>query len=564
MVTSLFIELGTVFIVASLLALFFRRIKQPLILAYLLAGAVFVQLYVGDLSTDVFHSLAQIGIAFLLFLVGLNMDIRVLKEVGHTSLFTGIGQVLFTTLIGYFLVLGLGFSTITAFYISLALAFSSTIIIIKLLTDKNDLEALYGKISVGFLLVQDLIVILLIIFIVAWDSGTLAAGDMFTIFLKGALLFLIAILFHHTFKKFLDVIGKSQELLFLVAISWCFFLSMIAQWFSFSIEIGAFIAGITLASLPFKLDIANKIKPLRDFFLILFFVVLGTQLSIGVLQEMLVPAIILSLFVLIGNPLIVMILMGILGYRSRNSFLAGLTVAQISEFSLILITLGVTLGHISEEILGLVTLIGLITIAASAYMITFGNQIYDLLAPYLKVFERKHLYEKKLTLHTKKKKYDIVLVGYHRIGYNILDRLRKKKMKFVVVDYNPTVILNLMKKKIPCLYGDVSDHEVLREIKNFKPKMIISTIHLFEDNVHLVDYFKKYDKKILIYGTGKTVDEALDLYNHGANYVIVPHLLGGERVADLLKHTLKSKRELHHEKKKHIKHLTTMDLPEKV
>lgn len=561
---SLFVELGTVLIVASLLALLFHRIKQPLILAYLIAGVIFVQFYTGDLSADIFQSFAQIGIAFLLFLVGLNMDIRVFREVGKTSLLTGIGQVLFTTFIGYFLVLWLGFSAMTAFYVSLALAFSSTIIIIKLLTDKNDLEALYGKIAIGFLLVQDLIVILLLIFIVAWDAGNLSAANIVVIFGKGALLFILAVIFHHAFKRFIGTIGRSQELLFLVTISWCFFLSMMAQWFGFSIEIGAFIAGVTLASLPFKLDIVNKIKPLRDFFLILFFVVLGTQLSIGVLQEMLWPAIILSLFVLIGNPLIVMILMGLLGYKSRNSFLAGLTVAQISEFSLILITLGVGLGHIAEEILGLVTLVGIITIAASAYMITFGNQLYDWLAPYLKVFERKKLYEKKLTLHTKKKKYSIVLVGYHSIGYNILERLRKKKMRFIVVDYNPTVIKNLMKKKIPCLYGDVADHEVLREIKQFKPKMIISTIHLFEDNIHLVDYFKKYNKKILIYGTGKSVDEALELYEHGANYVIVPHLLGGERVADLLKHTLKSKRQLHHVKKKHIKHLITMDLPEKV
>jgi len=563
-VTSLFIELGTVLIVASLLAVFFKRIKQPLILAYLVAGIVLAQWYVGDLSTDIFKALAQIGIAFLLFLVGLNMDVRVFREVGRTSLLTGIGQVLFTSLIGYFLVLWLEFSVMTALYVSLALAFSSTIIVIKLLTDKNDLEALYGKISIGFLLVQDLIVILLLIFITAWDAGNLTGVNIAAIFGKGVLLFVLALIFHHTFKRFFEYLESSQELLFLITISWCFFMAMVANWFGFSIEIGAFIAGVTLASLPFKLDITHKIKPLRDFFLILFFVVLGTQLSFGVLQEMLFPAIILSLFVLIGNPLIVMILMGLLGYKSRNSFLAGLTVAQISEFSLILITLGVGLGHIPEEILGLVTLIGLITIAASAYMITFGNQLYNWLAPYLKVFERKNLYEKKLTLHTKKKKYDIVLVGYHRIGYNILERLRKKKMKFVVVDYNPTVIRGLMEKKVPCLYGDVSDHDLLQEIRKFKPKMIISTIHLFEDNLHLTEHFKRGNKKILMYVTGKNVEEALLLYEKGANYVIIPHLLGGERVADLLKHTLKSKKELQYVKKNHIDHLLSIDLPKKV
>ena len=426
---SLFIELGAILIIASLLALFFKRINQPLILAYLIAGVILTQIYVGDLSTDIFHALAQIGIAFLLFLVGINMDIRVLKEVGRTSVLTGVGQVLFTALVGYYIALWLGFAPTVAFYISIALTFSSTIIIIKLLTDKNDLEALYGKIAIGFLLVQDLIVILLLIFIVGWENGTLSGWNLTSVVIKGLLLFALAFLFHHAFKRFMHIIGKSQELLFLVVISWCFFLAMMAHWFAFSIEIGAFLAGIALASLPYKTDIMNKIKPLRDFFLILFFVVLGSQMSLGLVKGMLVPAIIFSLFVLIGNPLIVMVLMGMLGYKSRNSFLAGLTVAQISEFSLILIALGVTLEHIPEEIVGLVTLIGIITIAASAYMITYGNKLYEWLAPYLKVFERKHLYEKQLTLHSKKKKYDVVLVGYHRIGYNILERLRKKKDK---------------------------------------------------------------------------------------------------------------------------------------
>ena len=562
--TSLFIELGLMIIIASILALLFKAIKQPVILAYLATGIVLTQWYVGDVSIGVFGGLAKIGVAFLLFLVGLSMDVRMFREVGWASLLTGSGQVIFTGLIGYGIALWLGFAPMTAFYICAALTFSSTIIIVKLLTDKNDLDALYGKIAVGFLLVQDIIVIVLLMVIVGLDNGTLGGWNYVTILIKGILLLLVAVLFHQGSKKYLHRLGNAHELLFLLVVAWCFFMALLAHSFGFSIEIGAFIAGVTLASVPFKLDVVHKVKPLRDFFLILFFVVLGTQMLTVPIQPLILPAILFSLFVLIGNPLIVMALMGLLGYKKRNSFLAGLTVAQISEFSLILVALGVGLGHVSEEILGLVTLIGLITITLSTYMITFADFLYEKCSPFLSVFERKHVYEKQLTLHTRKKRYDVVLIGYHRIGYNILEQLRRKKMRFLVVDYNPLVIRKLMEKKVPCLYGDLGDNEVLNEILKFKPKMIISTVHTFEDNLYMVELIKEKRKSVLVYATGRTIHEALDLYDAGANYVIIPHLLGGERVADLLKHTLRSKRQLQKVKKKHMRHLLSIDLPKVV
>ena len=363
-----------------------------MILAYIATGLLIAQFSQGLLSAEAYQSLAEVGIALLLFIVGLNMDLRILKEVGKTSLITGLGQVIFTAAIGYPLVRWLGFDPLAALYLAIALTFSSTIIVVKLLTDKNDLDALYGKIAIGILLVQDFIAIFLLIFIVASDGGNSSAQTFLPLVLKGIALFLIAFFAQKLFKKYFDVVARSQELLYLIAIAWCFLLSLVAEQFGLSIEIGSFLAGVTLASLPFSLDIAGKVKPLRDFFIIIFFVILGTQLNFSGATTLIIPALVLSLFILIGNPLVVIILMGLLGYRSRTSFLTGLIVAQISEFSLIMIALGVKLGHIPQEILGLTTLVGIITIAGSTYMITYGDKIYGYCAPFMRWCERKHVH----------------------------------------------------------------------------------------------------------------------------------------------------------------------------
>ncbi len=562
---SIFIELGVVFTLAALLAVLCKRAQQPIILAYVGAGILFAQFYTGTLTTDVFEGLMQVGIALLLFLVGLNMDIHVLKEVGKVSIVLGVCQMIVSTVFGYVVLALLGYQGITAIYLSVALAFSSTIIVIKLLIDKNDLEALYGKIAVGFLLVQDLIAILLLLVIAAGESGGLQSYLGFAFVAgKGMLLLILAMLIHHVFKQFFGYLGKPQELLFLLTIAWCFFMAMVASWFGFSLEMGSFIAGVTLASLPFKLNLNTKIRPLRDFFLIIFFVVLGMQLPFETITSMFIPAVILSLFVLISKPLFVVLIMGLLGYRMKTGFSTGIAVAQVSEFSLVIIALGVKLGHVDERISGLITLVGIITITISTYFMTFTDSLYKKCAPLLKFFERKKVYEQKLTLHAEKKQYDVLIVGYHRIGYNILERLQSKKMKFLVIDYNPLVIKHLMAKNIPCLYGDVSEDEVLEALKKFKPKMIISTIHPLQDNLLLTHFFKKVSKNIAVYATARNINDALMLYDHGANYVIIPHLMEGERVADLLKHTLKSRTELHKIKEKHIQHLLSIDLPKKV
>jgi len=274
-------------------------------------------------------------------------------------------------------------------------------------------------------------------------------------------------------------------------------------------------------------------RPLRDFFVILFFVLLGSQMVFTNMAKFIYPIILLSGFILIGNPLIVMVLMGALGYTKRNSFMAGLTVAQISEFSLILIALGVKMGHLTNDILSIVTVIGLITIAGSSYMIIHSNKLYSYLSKYLKIFERKGHKIDEHKYH-ESEDYKIILFGYNRIGYDLLKSFKKTKKKFLVVDYDPETIINLAKEGVNCRYGDVSDFELLNELNLKGVKMIYSTIPDFDTNVVLINKIREVNNKVIIIVVSHQIDEAMKLYNQGATYVIMPHFLGGHHASTLI------------------------------
>ena len=531
---EVFIELSLIIVITVLIAGIMKLLKQPLIIGYILAGIIVSPYFLNIVkSTDTISVFAQIGVAFLLFIVGLSLSPRVIREVGKVSLITGIGQITFTSLIGFFISkFLLGFSTIVSLYIAMGLAFSSTIIIMKLLSDKNDLETLYGKISIGFLLVQDVFVIILLMIISAFsgklDKISLTFGTVFFGILAIGLFILIVIYILPRLSKFF---AKSQEFLFLFSIGWGLGLAALFHYIGFSMEIGALIAGITLSISPYHYEISSKMRPLRDFFIILFFILLGSQMVFGNIGQLIIPAIILSLFVLIGNPLIVMTLMGLLGYKKRTGFQAGLTVAQISEFSLILIALGVSVGHLTNEILSLVTIVGLITISGSTYLILYSDKIYPHFSKYLSIFEKKKARKEK----DFKKKYNTILFGYNRIGFSILKSFKKIKEKYLVVDFNPTTVSDLQKFNIPCIYGDVDDTEFLKTLELDKIKMAVSTIPDFETNVLLIENVRLVNPKAIIIVRAHTIKEALDLYDEGASYVLTPHFLGGEYVAKMIK-----------------------------
>jgi len=425
----------------------------------------------------------------------------------------------------------------------------------KLLSDKGDIDTLYGRISIGFLIVQDLVAILILMIISSSLSGEDLISKAFETFVIGISLFTFVLFIGISLiPKLTTYIAKSQEFLLLFSISWALALASLFYYFNFSIEIGALLAGIILSVSPYRYEIVSKMKPLRDFFVIMFFVLLGSQMVFANVSQYIVPILIFSAFILIGNPLIVMVLMGSLGYTKRNSFLAGLTVAQISEFSLILVALGVKVGHLTNDILSLVTIVGLITITCSSYLILYANRIYPYLSRYLGVFERKG---EKVDEHkySKDGNYDVILFGYDRIGYDILESFKKIKKKFLVVDYNPETIAKIAKEGFECKYGDADDCELLNKLNFSKIKMVVSTIHNLDTNLLLINKIRESNKKTIITVVSHQIDEAIKLYDAGATYVLMPHFLGGHHVSTMIEEHGLNLNKFLKEKVAHIEHL---------
>jgi Kef-type K+ transport system membrane component KefB/Trk K+ transport system NAD-binding subunit len=550
---EVFIELSIIIAITVLIAGIMKLLKQPLIIGYILTGIIVSPYFLNIVkSTETISVFSQIGVTFLLFIVGISLSPKVIREVGKVSLVTGLGQIVFTSLIGFLIGRLFGFSVIVSIYIAIALTFSSTIIIMKLLSDKKDTERLYGKISIGFLLVQDIVAIILLMIVSSFSGGLNLHEFSIKSLIMGILvlggLILISIYLLPKLSKFF---AKSQEFLFLFSIGWGMGLAALFYYLGFSMEIGALMAGVALSLSPFHYEISSKLRPLRDFFVILFFILLGSQMVFGTINKIIVPAIIFSIFILVGNPLIVMILMGVLGYKKKIGFQAGFTVAQISEFSFILIALGVSVGHLTGEVLSLVTIVGLITISGSTYLIMYSDKIYPYLSKYLGIFERKKLIEKE----KEPGNYDAVLFGYNRIGYDLLQSFKKLNSKYLVVDYDPNTIAELSKRKIECRYGDVDDEEFISELNLVETKMIVSTIPEFETNLLLIDKIRQINKKAIIITISHNIEEAHELYKHGATYVIMPHFLGGSHASKMIDEYKLDMKKFLKEKEKHIKYL---------
>jgi len=550
---QIFIHLSLIILIVFVISFIMRLLKQPQIIGYIISGIIIGPFFLDFIPAgDTLLVFSEIGISFLLFIVGLHLNPKIIREVGKISLITGIGQVLFTSLVGYFICILLGFSPLTSLYISVALSFSSTIIIMKLLSDKEALDKLYGKISVGFLLVQDLIAIIILVIVASFSSGADAGEVLFSVLIKGILIFSILFAFsYYILPKFNSFFSKSQEFLFIFAISWGFGISALFSYIGFSIEVGALIAGILLSMFPYSFEISSKLKPLRDFFIISFFILLGSQMVFGNIHEMILPIVLLSLFILIGNPLIVLILMGVFGYSKNTGFMAGLTVAQISEFSLILIALGYKVGHLSNEILSFVTIIGLITIAGSTYMMIYSDRIYPVISKYLSVFEKKKLKEKPSI----NKNYEYILLGENRIGFSLMKTFMNMKKDYLVVDFNPVRVKKLSLKGISCIYGDVSNIEFLESIRILDAKLVVSTIPEKEVNMALLNLIRGKNKDIIVIVTARQIADAFDLYKAGADYVIMPHFLGGEYTSRIIEKAKNNKDVYKKEKEKQIKDL---------
>jgi Kef-type K+ transport system membrane component KefB len=543
-----FAEVALLLLIAAAGGALAVRLRQPVLIAYIVVGiAVGPAGFELVKAHDQIDLLAQVGVAVLLFLVGLKLDYKHVRHIGPVALATGLGQLAFTIAIGFVLIMVMGRDWLTALYVAVALTFSSTIIIVKLLSDKRELDSLHGRIAVGFLIVQDIAVVLAMMAVSTLRVGGDAdATWSITVASIGARVLAAAALFYVLMRYVLPTLtramARSQELLLIFAIAWGTALAALGDWAGFSKEAGAFLAGFSLASTHFRDAIGARLTGIRDFLLLFFFIDLGARLDFSTLGGDLWPAAVLSLFVLIGNPLIVMAIMGYMGYRKRTGFLAGLTVAQISEFSIIFIAMGVTLGHVGPEALGLTTLVGIITIALSSYMILYSHPLFERLGPWLTPFERRHAYRELSVEHQKRGEAPprVIVFGLGRYGEHLLVRLGQNGVAALGVDFDPETVRRLRHRGIPVRFGDSEDLAFLETLPLATADWVVTTLPTWEANRALLNALKALGLTGRIAGVVRDEIHGRALHAAGATRVINPFFDAADHAAQMITDALES------------------------
>ena len=512
-------------------------LRQSLTVGLIAAGIAVGPALLGLVEpTSEIELLATVGTSLLLFVVGLKLDVRILRRLGTVAFSAGLGQVAFTAIVGFGLARALGFATVDALYLAIGLTFSSTIIIVKLLTDKRELNTLYGRIALGILVVQDLVVVLVMLVITAFgDLGTLQDPGLVDriggVLLRASLLLVVVVVMGRVVApRLTSVFERQGELLVLTVVTWAVLLASLSLQLGFSQEVGAFLAGVSLASTRYRDAVASRLGTIRDFVLVFFFIELGTRVDPATVADQLVPIVVLSLFVLIGNPIIVMVVMGAIGYRRRVAFKTGLTIAQISEFSLILVALGVQQGHVGTDLLGLVTVVGVVTIAVSTELIHNADRLYRRLAPGLRLFERSRgrvLPDPRLAVD----RPEYVIIGVGRLGAQVLDDLLARGDRALGVDFDPRGIKRT-RWDLPVVYGDADDPELPDQLPLGETRWVIITVRDLPADLNLIRALRAGG---YAGGIAVAADESADceqLLEAGANVTLRPWNLAASPVVD--------------------------------
>jgi Kef-type K+ transport system membrane component KefB len=531
-------SLGLIIVAGGLAVLLTRRLQVPTIVAYLGTGLLLGPV-TGVLAPDATIDLiSHVGIALLLFLVGLELSIPKIRGVGGVAIVAGVGQVVFTAAGGFGISLLLGFDALASIFLATALTFSSTVVVVKLLSQKRELDSLYGRIAVGIFLVQDLVVIIVLTFLAGLGDPSLLTpaglARSLAVAFAGMLLLLAGALGAARFvlPRIFAWASGSGETIFVWSLCWLFLFVLGAEALRLSPEVGAFLAGISLAQLPYNHDLRRRVQPLTNFFLAVFFVSLGVQMQLGAAQDHLVAGIVLSLFVLIGNPLIFIVIIARMGYSERTSFLTSVTVAQISEFSFIFAAVGLAAGLIDESILSLIAIVGIITIAVSSYMILYNHELYGwcerrgLLKPFrvkadgraappLPGAEAAAL---PVTDH-------IVVVGMNSLGRRLVRELAAAGEVVVVIDTDPAKVAGLPARS---LIGDVTFLSLLEEAKLADAKLLISTLRIEDTNNLLAYHASRLGVPASIHAFERSV--VTDLREIGVSHLMVSSNDGIRRI----------------------------------
>lgn len=539
---TLFIHLAIVLGLCAGTGYIVKTLRLPLLIAYLLIGVFLSSLRVFDIdSSQVLNVLPGIGVALVMFFVGLELNLRELKFLGKPIIITGLGQIFISSLSGFYIALLLGFSSSEAMLLGAGLAFSSTIVVVKMLLEKRDLKSLHGKLSLGITLLEDLVAIVILMALTVGSSvlnlGLQSGMPILTLVVKGVfLLGLSLFLSRYILTRVFKAVADSTELLFLSAISWCFIFVTLSLLLGFSVVIGAFLAGVALASSPFHYAIQSKVKPLRDFFVTLFFVYIGSHVIFQDLAIVLPLVILFTLFVFIVKPIIFLLFLGAFGFRRHTIFQTSLSLSEVSEFSLVVMIVGFQLGLVSQAGLTAMALVGVISIISSSVAISYSKPVYRVMTPFIDLFVHNKFVHKIEEYNNDVSVSDhVIVVGAHRIGGAIVKYLKREGIPFLVLDFNPEVIQTLISEKINAFYGDIGDSEILEFLNLGECKLIISTAQNLDDNLMLLSEVKRRKVNAVVIARSVAASDARKLYEAGASYVILPEIVSGDYITQILK-----------------------------
>lgn len=552
---NLFALLSLVIVLAVTVSAVMRLLRQPPIMGYILTGVLLGPSILNLLpDSEAFTTFSSLGITLLLFIIGLGLNTTVIKKMGKAVLIASAVQMAVTLGIGAVVAMAMGFDRTASLVIGVALMFSSTIIILKILNDKREQNRLYSQLSIGVLLIQDVVASLALVLLATGQTGNASPLDILLLVIKGAALIGILLLVsNRVLRRLTRFIAGSQEFLFMFSLAWGFGIATLFELAGFSLEVGALFAGVSLAALPYAQEAASRLKPLRDFFVVVFFIALGKGIDLHSIGAALWPTLTFIVVVVLVKPLSTLASLGVLGYTKNTSFKTALTLGQVSEFSLVFVMLAANSGLVSANVSSIITLVAVITIATSTYFMKYDDQLYNLLENKLRFFERKVV----RTENFQASHRPIVLFGYHKGGPEFIKAFRSMKRKFVVVDYNPEVIEELERQNIDFIYGDATDLELLEELNIGKAKLIVSTIADYGTNKNLLDHIMHVNPNAIVICHSDSYEQAASLYRHGASYVMMPHLIGSERISNFVKRAGLSRKEFDNHREKHLTLLET-------
>lgn len=487
---TLLLDLGFIVVAAAVFAFLGKLVRMPSIVAYILAGMALGP-GLGIVQLD--HSLeliSELGIALLLFLVGLELSLQKIKDLGRVALILGGLQMLLTALGGFAIARWMGFVGMEAVLLATTVTFSSTVVVIKLLDQKGATGRLFGRLAIALFLAQDIVVIICLTLLSGLGSGEslelMAMARGLGIAFAGMIVLLLVSLLasRYVLPRPFAWAARSPDTVFIWALCWCFLVVLLAHQFHLSVEIGAFLAGIAIAQLPIHEDLHRRLHPLMTFFVAVFLVTLGVKMDLSVIGEVWPYVLGLSVFVIFAKPFIVFTVLNRLRYSEYTCFQAATASGQVSEFAFILLALGASAGLIGSTVVSLGGMVGILTIAVSSYLIIYSDPLYGLFQRLrlLKIFRAKAEPDAE-ELHSHAG--HVIVVGMNALGREIVKKLTERGETVLAIDTDLRKLAGL--DSAITLIGNVEYESVVEEIGLRRARLVISALQI-EDANHLLAY----------------------------------------------------------------------------